>query len=193
METETTETVKTAKLLERINHLPQGCHTIAIDGRCGAGKSTLAAYLAEQLGAGVVHMDDFYLPLHMRTPERLAEPGGNVFYERFQEEVLPFLNQEEAFAYRKFDCSIMDLGGLCRIPVSRFTIVEGAYSCHPRLGEYMSLRVFLDVEPHVQQERIRKRNGEERLQVFLQKWIPMEERYFKAYDIMDKADLILYR
>lgn len=179
------------KLLDRIAALPEGNHTIAIDGRCGAGKSTLAAYLAEALGAGVVHMDDFYLPMELRTPERLEEPGGNVYYERFREEVLPFLNRGDVFAYRRFDCSRMELGEACRIPASRFTVVEGAYSFHPRLGNYMALRVFLDVEPGVQRERIRRRNGQEGLKVFLQKWIPLEEAYFKAYGIREQADMIL--
>lgn len=178
------------QLLQIINNLPAGNHAIAIDGRCAAGKSTLAGRLSEKLGAGVVHMDDFYLPVSMRTRERLAEPGGNVYYERFQEEVLPFLKQEKPFSYQRFDCSIMDLGEKVQVPASRFTIVEGAYSCHPKLGEYMSLRVFMDVEPEVQRERIRKRNGEECLEAFEQKWIPMEEAYFKAFEIKAQADFI---
>ena len=179
------------ELLQMIKRLPSGNHTIAIDGRCAAGKSTLAKFLAKEIGAGVVHMDDFYLPLNMRTQERLAEPGGNVYYERFEREVIPFLNQGKAFEYQRFDCRIMDLGEMRQVKESRFIVVEGAYSCHPKLGDYMSLRIFLDVEPNVQQERIRKRNGEERLDAFLQKWIPMEEKYFKAYGIREKADIVL--
>ena len=38
----------------------------AIDGRCGAGKSTLAAQLQAQLSCRVFHMDDFFL-----RPEQL--------------------------------------------------------------------------------------------------------------------------
>ena len=40
----------------------------AIDGRCGAGKSTLAAQLQAQLSCRVFHMDDFFL-----QPRRLPE------------------------------------------------------------------------------------------------------------------------
>ena len=185
------EMMRESQILELINQLHTGNHTIAIDGRCAAGKSTLAEYLAEQLGAGVVHMDDFYLPMELRTEERLKEPGGNVHYERFQKEVLPFLNLGREFSYRRFDCSSMNQGELCQVKASRFTIVEGAYSCHPKLGKYMSLRVFLDVTPDIQQERIRRRNGEERLQAFLKKWIPMEENYFQAYGIRENVDMVL--
>ena len=50
----------------------------AIDGRCGAGKSTLAAQLQAQLSCRVFHMDDFFLRPEQRTAARLAQPGENV-------------------------------------------------------------------------------------------------------------------
>ena len=50
----------------------------AIDGRCGSGKSTLAGLAAHRLGCPLFHMDDFFLPPALRTPERYAAPGGNV-------------------------------------------------------------------------------------------------------------------
>ena len=46
----------------------------AIDGRCGAGKSTLAAQLQAQLSCRVFHMDDFFLRPEQRTAARLAQP-----------------------------------------------------------------------------------------------------------------------
>ena len=46
---------------------------VAIDGRCGAGKSTLAAVLAERLDANLIHMDDFFLRPEQRTPEYYAK------------------------------------------------------------------------------------------------------------------------
>lgn len=178
------------QLLERIEALPEGKVTIAIDGRCAAGKTTLAGELAKSLDAGVVHMDDFFLPIELRTEERLTEPGGNVHYERFWEEVVSNLNSGEAFTYRRFDCSRMELGQAVFVPASRFTIVEGAYSCHPVLKDYMSLKVFMDVDSRVQLERIRKRNGQEKLTVFQERWIPMEEAYFSAFGIVEAADII---
>ena len=61
---------------------------VAIDGRCAAGKSSFAQKLQEETGCNVVSMDHFFLPPERRTPERLAEPGGNVDWERCLEEVL---------------------------------------------------------------------------------------------------------
>lgn len=49
---------------------------IALDGRCGSGKTTLAAQLAEQFpGSAVFHTDDYYLPRHSASrtgPKRPA-------------------------------------------------------------------------------------------------------------------------
>ena len=60
---------------------------VAIEGSCGSGKTTLAALLAKHRDCNVFHMDDFFLRPHQRTPERFAQPGGNVDYERFREEI----------------------------------------------------------------------------------------------------------
>lgn len=164
---------------------------VAVDGRCASGKSTLAELLAMVTGAGVVHMDDFFLPSELRTEARLNEPGGNVHYERFQKEVLPALNRGGDFSYRRFDCSRMELGEERKVSGNGLLVVEGAYSCHPKLGDYMTLRVFSDVESEKQLRRIGVRDGERALETFKQCWIPMEENYFKAYGIREQADIVL--
>ena len=180
-----------SELLEELRTLPAEIRIIAIDGRCAAGKTTLAAELAEQIGGDVIHMDDFFLPPKLRTPERRSEPGGNVHYERFLTEVIPKLASGEAFSYQRFDCSRMAPGD--RIPVQNngFVFVEGAYSCHPVLGNYMDRKVFLDIDRVNQTERIRGRNGGDRLQDFLQLWIPLEEAYFLAFSVEENADYII--
>jgi len=51
------------------------------------------------------------------------------------------------------------------------------------------MSLFLTVLPDVQKERIIKRNGEDGFKVFEQKWIPAEEKYFKALSIKEKCTL----
>ncbi|HML46086.1 MAG TPA: hypothetical protein PKE04_04975, partial [Clostridia bacterium] len=55
---------------------------LAVDGNSGAGKSSLSTLLQAVFGAAVLHMDDFFLPAARKTAARMAEPGGNVDYER---------------------------------------------------------------------------------------------------------------
>ena len=164
---------------------------VAIDGRCGAGKTTLAARLQAHYNCTVIPMDHFFLRPEQRTSERLAMPGENVDHERFMVEVLIPLSRGEAFAYRPFDCSKMALGMPMSINPKGLTIVEGSYSCHPSLWEHYDLRIFLTVDPEEQMRRITVRNGTY-AKVFQEKWIPLEERYFAAFDLASRCDLLLH-
>lgn len=164
---------------------------IAIDGRAASGKSTMAQQLSAILDASVIRMDDFFLPPDLRTPGRYAQPGGNVHYERFLEEVVPYISVPECFSYRIFNCGKMDYDGSCHVESRQFRIVEGSYSCHPVFGRYASLTVHLEVEPREQTHRISLRNGEAMAEMFRKKWIPLEEEYFEAYRIREKADVIV--
>ena len=164
---------------------------IAIDGCAGSGKSTMAALLSTILAGDVVHMDDFFLPPALRTAERLSQPGGNVHYERYAEEVLPQLRYGEAFEYTVFSCRIMDFDGARKIRNSNYVIVEGSYSLHPHFGDYADIPVFSDIEPEEQLSRLRIRNGEAMAKVFKDKWIPMEEMYFEEFDIPNRCGLVL--
>ncbi len=164
---------------------------IALDGRAASGKTSMANQLSQILNAGIVHMDDFFLPAALRTQARLSEPGGNVHYERFAAEVLPHITYEKPFSYRRFDCSTMNFGNLQNVPASKWRLVEGAYSNHPFFNDYADIRVFCDVEPHEQMRRITLRNGPEKAQIFASRWIPLEERYFQHYNILKKASLVL--
>lgn len=164
---------------------------IAIDGRCGGGKSTLGKIIAERFKGNLFHMDDFFLPFEMRTPERLETAGGNVHYERFYEEVIVPIKNKQVVYYKKFLCSKGDFDQPIIVEPKSFNIVEGSYSLHPTLKNYYDYKIFIDVAANVQYNRILKRNGKEKLQDFLDKWIPMEEHYFKELSIKNHCDLIV--
>lgn len=162
---------------------------VAIDGRCGSGKTTLAARLQKNLGCTVFHMDDFFPRPEQRTDERLSRPGENVDHERFLAEVLLPLMGARPITYRPYLCASQQLGGIVKTVPGRLVIVEGAYACHPSLWPYYDLRIFLSVPAGEQRRRILKRNGAEKAAQFNSRWIPLEERYFKAYDIPLRCDL----
>lgn len=180
------------QLLEKIDQLLtlQDRVIVAIDGFCAAGKTTLAARLAEQYDCCLLHMDDFFLRPEQRTEIRLSQPGGNVDYERFESDVLLPLKTGLPFSFRPYDCSSGTLAAPVNVEPKRLTVIEGSYSHHPYFGNFCDLRVFLSVSPEVQHQRILQRP------VFLQQrffreWIPMENRYFSHFSIAEKADLIL--
>ena len=165
---------------------------LAMDGMAAAGKTTAAEVLAARWNAPVVHMDDFFLPPSLRTPERLAEPGGNVHYERFKSEVLPSLKAGQPFSYRVFDCSVMDYGGIRTIPAAPVVVMEGSYAMHPAFEKYWDISVFFSVDPEEQETRIRRRNGDGAWNTFRNRWIPMENAYHAAFALPVRADIRIH-
>lgn len=163
----------------------------AIDGRCGSGKTTLAARLQKQLRCAVFHMDDFFLRPEQRTEDRFAVPGENVDHERFLDEVLLPLQSAQAVTYRPFLCAQQQLGAPVTTAPSPLTIVEGAYACHPDLWAHYDLRVFLTIDPETQMQRIEARNGPEKARQFRDRWIPLEEAYFSAFDVQARCDMCI--
>lgn len=169
----------------------EGTKVIAIDGRAASGKTTLAMALEEVLGVDTIHMDDFFVPPALRSEKRFAEPGNNIHYERYLEEVVPYVGEPEAFSYRIFDCSIMDYNGVQEVKNTPWRLIEGAYSTHPKFGDYADLKVFFDIGKEEQMARIIKRNGEAMAQMFKERWIPMEEAYYQTFDIKQNADIVI--
>ena len=163
---------------------------VAIDGMCGSGKTTLAALLHALYGAAVVHMDDFFLQPHQRTPERYATPGENVDHERFLQEALTPLTRGEPFDYRPFLCHELAFGAPVAVEPGRLSVVEGTYSLHPALERAYDLRVMLRISDEEQSARILRRNGPVMHARFVSTWIPLENAYFEATGIDARCGLL---
>ena len=164
---------------------------VALEGGSASGKTTLSEKLRAIYGCPVFHMDDFFLQPHQRTVERLATPGGNVDHERFLADVLLPCRNEKTVHYRRWDCQTQSLQPPVDVPPTPLTIVEGAYSCHPALREHYDLTVYLSISPTLQRRRVEQRNTPDFQQRFFDTWIPLEQRYFEAFDIPGHCDLIL--
>ena len=123
---------------------------VAIDGRCGSGKTTLGEYLKGQFDCNLFHMDDFFLRMEQRTPDRMKETGGNVDYERFYETVLIPVQKKESVCYQPFSCKEWRLLDAYEIPYKRINIIEGSYSLHPYFGKPYQLKIFMNIASDVQ-------------------------------------------
>lgn len=176
---------------EKIKNANKIPFLIAIDGRCAAGKTTFADMLKKETNCDIIHTDHFFLQPEQRTKERYEEPGGNIDKERLINEVMIPLSHCQPLSYQVFNCKLMKLTEKINISPKAVTVIEGSYSCHPQLWYYYDFRIFLDTEKEKQINRIIKRNGSEAAENFRNKWIPLEERYFKAYDIKERCDLII--
>lgn len=164
---------------------------LAIDGRCGSGKTTLADFLAEIYHCDVIRMDDFFLPFEQKTPERLSEPGGNVDRERFYEQIILPYQASQPLSYGCYNCMEGRISIQKKAEQQPLLIVEGSYCLHPLLQGAYDLKVFSTCSPELQSARILKRNGETMYRRFAEQWIPMEEQYFSAFEIKGTCDFII--
>lgn len=169
----------------------KGSATIAIDGNCGAGKSTAARLFASVFDCNVFHTDDFFLPPEKRTPQRMEEVGGNMDRERFRAEICENLRAGKPFSYRPFDCSAMALSDSVEVQPKNVSLIEGSYSMHPELREYYDVTVFLSVHPTLQTARILERNGSVLLRRYVDEWIPMENEYFSKMKVRETCQILL--
>ncbi|HIT78368.1 MAG TPA: hypothetical protein IAD47_06230 [Candidatus Limihabitans stercoravium] len=161
---------------------------VAIDGKCGSGKSTYAEVLSNYYNfCTVIHCDDFFLPPEMRTDERLAEVGGNIHYERLQG-VLNQVRQDKPFIYQRYSCADNRMYDVSVEP-KRLIVLEGSYSSHPKLRQYIDLCAMFTVSDSDQRLRLSQREGREKFKVFQEKWIPLENRYFSTVDTSDMVTI----
>ena len=182
------------KAIVNCQHVPV---IIAIDGNCGSGKTTYGDRLATFFSAPVIHCDDFFLPKPLRTAERLNEVGGNIHYERLRAllnrlrcDQTPVTSRQRkipTFTYRAYNCST-DTYEQRSFVASKVVIVEGSYALHPMLAEFYDLKILLTVDEQTQRCRLLAREGEQGLANFVNKWIPLENRYFAS---LDKSDCIV--
>lgn len=164
---------------------------VAIDGRCGSGKTYLAEVIGRLFPCNICHMDDFYLPMEQRREKWREIPGGNMDLERFLTEVLrPVRTGGQTVVYRPYDCKRDAFGEAVQMPSVGLTVVEGSYSHHPILAAEYDLTIFLTCNREEQRKRLRTREGDS-FPAFEKQWIPMEENYFRSYSIEAEIHLVI--
>jgi len=179
-----------SQIIELMNKIidEKGEVVIVIDGMSGSGKSTLAKEINNYFNGNVIHLDDYFLPPNKRDEERLKEPGGNVNYEKFYEDIV--LNIKKDLISEPYSCSSGTFKEKKIIKHSKVTIIEGSYSLHPYFKKYYDLAVVLKISDSLQEERLRKREKDNFIN-FKNKWIPLENYYFSTFNIFSKADLLI--
>jgi len=130
---------------------------IAIDGFGGAGKSTLAKDLKnELLSATIVEVDDFFL-----FGVKSDANKSNFDRARLVEQVLKPLEQGEVASYQKSIDKNNPLSEHFDVPAVDYVIIEGVSSLHPDIAEYIDYRIWLDIPAEVAKIRMIKRDREQ--------------------------------
>ena len=158
---------------------------VTLDGPCASGKTTLADALARAFGGEVIHTDEYVIPHAQKTRERLAVPGGNCDAERLVREVVAPFRRGDPVRYRRYNFREDRMMPAEQLPETRFLILEGSYCNLPEIRAYADVRLFLEASWETRMERLSARETPAALQMFLDRWIPLENAYFEAYHLPD--------
>lgn len=178
------------KIAEKGNAEGGRAAIIAIDGRCGSGKTSFAELVGRLFSCNVFHMDDYYLPLASRSENWRSHPAGNMDLERFRQDVLLPAKAGEQVIYCPYDCQMGQIKEKLIFKSSRLTVVEGSYSHHPLLSGDYDLKIFFTCSGNEQESRLRAREGSH-FTAFKEQWIPMEEIYFEHFAVETESDILV--
>ena len=205
-------TADPARLLtDRIRRLSAGRaepFVVALDGRSGAGKTTLATVVANTLDRSdgpstvtVIEGDLFYAGgSAARWDTRTSvERADQVIDWRRQREVLHSLRTAGSAVWRAFDWHADDWDADTvplqaeprRCEATPVVLLEGAYSARPELHDLLDLRVLLDTPVDVRRRQLLEREGEHYRADWEARWSAAEEHYFGVTMTPDRFDLVL--
>ncbi len=161
---------------------------IAIDGHGGSGKSTLAQELAKELGAEIIHTDDFasfYNPINWwpLVIERVLEPvrqgATKLSYPR-----------SKWWADHKPE-PVVDQ------PVTEIMILEGVSALRKELREYIDFGVYVDTPKEICLERGLARDkgnegkSDEEIVAMWDQWFENEDKYLVRDAPKEYADMVI--
>jgi uridine kinase len=159
---------------------PPGVQTriVAIDGPGAAGKTTLAAWLAGELAAAVIHTDEFASwddPVGW-WPELLAralEPLASGEAARY--EPTAWANEHPAPV-------VVEPGGT--------VVLEGVTASREAFRPYLAYSIWIETDRLVRLRRGIDRDGEAARELWA-RWMEAEDRYVEAERPADHADFVV--
>jgi Cytidylate kinase len=164
---------------------------ITIDGPAGAGKSTMAKYLAPLLSsngidAPIVHMDDLYRGWNDALTPRLAAT--------LQDQILKPISLEKSGGYRRWDWHQNQLGESVTIARHDFLILEGVGASQRVVRPFATTMVWIGIEASEGLARVLNRDGaivadQDEFKEEMLAWQGAEILHFERENTFDTAHL----
>lgn len=161
---------------------PEGMSTkvIAVDGLGGAGKSTFAARLAEELvGAKVLQTDDF-----------ASWDNPLDWWPRLVQEVLEPLSRNDPARYRRTDWGDPDHQEWGEVTPAEFLILEGVSASREAFRPFLTYSIWIETSRELRLARGLERDGEQ-ARAQWDEWMAEEDDYVRREAPRERADLVL--
>ena len=84
--------------------------------------------------------------------------------------------------------NMKDLNDLKTLDFVIMKASEGVRFRDPAMRKYIDYLAYVVIDQELQLERIKTRNN---FNDFIEKWIPREEEYFKSFDFVVNADILI--
>ncbi|MEU4624618.1 dephospho-CoA kinase [Actinoplanes sp. NPDC023801] len=153
---------------------------VAVEGRSGSGKTSLARAVATALGAPLLHMDDLYAGW-----DGLRD-GVTALHDR----VLRPLAESRPAVWRRWDWTAGAYAEEHRVPDSDWLLVEGVGSGGRVLRPYLSGVVWIDAPAGVRRDRALARDGQTYAPHWI-RWARQEDAFYAEDQVREAAHLIL--
>lgn len=154
---------------------------LAVDGRSGGGKTTLAQAIAERLHAPVVRMDDLYD----------GWDGLAAGVDQLVARILGPLARGERACWRRYDWDQGRYGPRQTLdPAPAILVVEGVGAGARAATPLLSGLVCVAAPVRVRRRRALARDGDT-FAPHWDRWARHEDRYFAAEDVAGRADLLV--
>ena len=151
---------------------------VAVDGPGGAGKSSLAAYLARVLPAPIIHTDDF------------ASWNNPVDWwpELFEKVLAPLAAGRSArYTHTSWDGTKMKE---VVIEPANFVVLEGVTASRAAFRPYLTYSIWIETSRELRLRRGLHRDGEG-ARADWDRWMAQEDVYLDQEQPAEHADLIL--
>ena len=129
-------------------------------------------------GAQIVSTDEFW--------------NGEAFdLDRLEREVVAPLVGGEAATFASYDWAAGEARGSRTVEATGVVIVEGVCALHRKLRDAYAVRVWVEASYDVRLARAIARDGEAARSMWVDVWMPSEDRYVERDDPVSCADLVV--
>ena len=158
---------------------------IAIDGRAGAGKTTLAEHLSAALSlkykVHTLHMDDLYNGWEGAFDHHLTD---SLTY------AVSAHQKSEKYSLATFNWTLKRFNSAIEIPQAELLILEGVGSSQTSIRPYLVASIWIDIDADAGLARVLNRDGEA-ISAHMQNWLRIQEQHFHDNDSQNAADFVL--